>query len=80
VITNFKTANFKTKFSLRIGSREVRKFRQTFGDMRGDSGDTLCFVYPGSSGYLEVGMNRRSAADSLQASPGDSILLRDTIS
>jgi S-adenosylmethionine hydrolase len=76
VITNFKAANFRTKFSLRIGSREVRKFRQTFGD----AGDTLCFVYEGSSGYLEVGMNRRSAAASLQASPGDAITLRDTIS
>jgi hypothetical protein len=76
VITNFKAVNFRTKFSLRIGSREVRKFRQTFGD----AGDTLCFVYEGSSGYLEVGMNRRSAAASLQASPGDAITLRDTIS
>jgi S-adenosylmethionine hydrolase len=84
VITNFKAANFKAKFSLRIGSREVRKFRQTFGNVRGpatgDTSDTLCFVYAGSSGYLEVGMNRRSAATSLQVSPGDSITLRDTIS
>jgi S-adenosylmethionine hydrolase len=84
VITNFKAANFKTKFSLRIGSREVRKFRQTFGNVRGeatgDASDTLCFVYAGSSGYLEIGMNRRSAAASLQVSPGDSITLRDTIS
>jgi S-adenosyl-L-methionine hydrolase (adenosine-forming) len=79
VITNFKAANFKTKFSLRIGSREVRKFRQTFGDSRGDAGETLCFTYAGSSGYLEIGMNRRSAAASLQVSPGDSIQLRDTI-
>jgi hypothetical protein len=84
VITNFKAADFKTKFSLRIGSREVRKFRQTFGNVRGDAmsetSDTLCFVYAGSSGYLEIGMNRRSAAASLQVSPGDSITLRDTIS
>jgi len=84
VITNFKAANFKAKFSLRIGSREVRKFRQTFGDVKGDARgdvhDTLCFVYEGSSGYLEVGMNRRSAAASLQVSPGDSMTLRDTIS
>jgi S-adenosylmethionine hydrolase len=84
VITNLKAANFKTKFSLRIGSREVRKFRQTFGNVRGpatgDTSDALCFIYAGSSGYLEVGMNRRSAAASLQVSPGDSITLRDTIS
>ncbi len=80
VITNFKAGKFKNKFSLRIGTREIRKFRQTFGDLRGDSGDTLCFIYEGSSGYLEVGMNRRSAAASLLTSPGESITLRDTIS
>lgn len=84
VITNFKAAKFKNKFSLRIGSREVRKFRQTFGEgpthARGESHENLCFAYEGSSGYVEIGMNRRSAAASLRASPGDSVTLRDTIS
>jgi S-adenosylmethionine hydrolase len=76
LITNFRTVH--GSFSLTIGRSEITAFRQTFGE----AAEGLVFAYPGSSGYLEVGMNRRSAAALLQAAPGDNITLRlrDTIS
>jgi hypothetical protein len=76
VITNFRGAG--GSFCLIIGDREIGEFRQTFGG----AAEGLVFIYPGSSGYLEVGMNRQSAASLLRAAPGDdiSLRLRDTIS
>jgi S-adenosylmethionine hydrolase len=76
LITNFKAA--RGSFSPTIGDSEITEFRQTFGE----AAEGLVFAYPGSSGYLEVGMNRRSTAALLRAAPGDNITLRlrDTIS
>jgi S-adenosylmethionine hydrolase len=76
LITNFKV--LRGSFSLTIGNSDITEFRQTFGE----AAEGLIFAYPGSSGYLEVGMNRRSAAALLQVGPGDNITLRlrDTIS
>jgi hypothetical protein len=76
VITNFKKT--RGSLSLTVGDREITEFRQTFGEAEAGS----LFIYTGSSGYLEVGMNRQSAASLLGAAPGDPIRLRlrDTIS
>jgi S-adenosyl-L-methionine hydrolase (adenosine-forming) len=77
VITNFEANRLpeiaSRNISLSIRHRKVNEFRKTFGDS--ESG--LCFVYIGSSGYLELGINRQSAAEWLEARPGDSILLTD---
>jgi S-adenosylmethionine hydrolase len=75
VITNFRRP--AGAFSLRIGPHHIRDFRETFGDAPSE----LLFAYQGSSGYLELARNRRSAAQSLSASPGDAVTLhlRDTI-
>jgi len=75
-ITNFKASEFvavaSSNFALHMGNREITEFRATFGSGAPD----LCFAYFGSSGYIEVGMNQRSAAAFLEVSPGDSIGLR----
>jgi S-adenosyl-L-methionine hydrolase (adenosine-forming) len=75
-VTNFKTSEFKAAFSIRAPRAEIREFRQTFGD----AAEGVCFLYAGSSGYWEIGMNQRSAADFLQLAPGDAVTLQDTIS
>jgi S-adenosyl-L-methionine hydrolase (adenosine-forming) len=75
VITNFRPPT--GSFSLTIGQYAVTELRLSFGAAPPD----LLFAYLGSSGYLEVAINQRSAAQSLQASAGDTITLRlrDTI-
>ena len=75
VITNFRRP--AGAFSLRIGPHHIRDFRETFGGATSE----LLFAYQGSSGYLELARNRRSAAQALDASPGDAVALhlRDTI-
>jgi S-adenosyl-L-methionine hydrolase (adenosine-forming) len=76
LITNFKMSSVGTlaceTFSLRIGNREICRFQKNFGE----AGAHQCFAYPGSSGYVEVGMNRESAAYTLKAAPGDAVTLR----
>lgn len=76
IITNFKAADFvgigRQPFRLEIGSRMISRYYQTFGEAL----DGQPFVYAGSSNYLEVGMNRESAARELGASVGQSISLR----
>jgi S-adenosylmethionine hydrolase len=62
-------------FALEAGRHQIRNFRDTFGDAPAD----LCFAYFGSGGYLEIGINQRSAAGFLNVRPGESVLLRVTI-
>jgi S-adenosylmethionine hydrolase len=75
-ITNFSVAEFSriasARFKLRVGSRRVADFRNTFGEALGG----LCFAYFGSSGYIELGAKQQSAAALLKARPGDPITLR----
>jgi hypothetical protein len=75
VITNFRPP--KGSFSLTIGQHAITELHRSFGAAPAG----LLFAYLGSSGYLEVAINQRSAAQSLQASAGDTITLRlrDTI-
>jgi S-adenosylmethionine hydrolase len=75
VITNFRPPT--GRFSLTIGQRVITELRQSFGGAAPD----LLFAYVGSSGYLEVAMNQRNAAQILETSAGDTIVLRlrDTI-
>ncbi len=79
VITNFSCRDFpeipRTQFTLKTGGEEITKFRATFG--QAESG--LCFAYFGSSGYVEIGINRSNAAERLGVAPGSEITLRVTI-
>jgi hypothetical protein len=79
VITNFSRGAFariaERPFTLEAGTRQVTTFRSTFGDAPAD----LCFAYFGSSGYLELGMNQRSAAAYLGVWPGETVRLGVTI-
>lgn len=76
VITNFPSARFPAvcheRFCLSTGNREIRLFRPTFGAAA--SGE--CFAYFGSSGYIEIGMNRQNAAQTLGAAPGGQVRFR----
>ncbi len=79
VITNFLSSAFPhiahRGFKLKAGNREISNFRTTFGDAPRD----LCFAYFGSGGYIELGMNQRSAAAFLETRPGEAARLRVTI-
>jgi hypothetical protein len=79
VITNFRSNHFariaEQVFTLEAGNQKVTGFRSTFGGATED----LCFAYFGSSGYLELGMNQRSAAAFLGVRPGETVRLGVTI-
>lgn len=79
VITNFLSGAFpriaEQPFTLEAGSRKVTSFGSTFGGAPQD----LCFAYFGSSGYVELGMNQRSAAAYLGVRPGETVRLSVTI-
>jgi S-adenosyl-L-methionine hydrolase (adenosine-forming) len=76
VVTNLATKSFGAAidrgFHLEIGRHRVLAFHQTFSDAPG----AQLFSYPGSSGYLEIGVNQRSAAARLGVRPGAAISLR----
>ncbi len=76
IVTNFPVEPLiQSRFKLECAGATVSDFRRTFGEA--PSG--LCFAYFGSSGYLEIGMNRQSAAAHLGVLPGDNVTLRVTI-
>ena len=73
VITNFATAQMLPgEFTIEAGSQNVCEIRRTFGE----AVDDVCFAYCGSSGYVELGMNQKSAAEYLGIAPGDPVNLR----
>jgi S-adenosylmethionine hydrolase len=76
VITNFASegsgAALERGFRLEIGRHRVTAFHQTFGE----APPGQVFSYRGSSGYLEIAMNQRSAAERLGVGPGSSLTLR----
>ncbi len=79
VITNFRSAQFASiasrAFKLTLGDAEVRLWRETFGAAKPDE----CFLYFGSSGYVEAGINQGNAARFLRSAPGDSVTLAPAI-
>ncbi|MBV9938116.1 MAG: SAM-dependent chlorinase/fluorinase [Acidobacteriaceae bacterium] len=77
IVTNFKVADFpnvqQQAFRLEIGNHQmISRYHDTFGEA--PAGQP--FVYSGSSGYLEAGINQGDAARELGASVGQSISLR----
>lgn len=79
VITNFPSGAFPqiagSRFKLELGNHEICDFQTTFGISSRDH----CFAYFGSAGYVELGMNRQSAAAYLGVVPEEMVLLRVTI-
>jgi len=79
VITNFSVSAFpqiaNRAFALEAADQKITGFRRTFGDAPQD----LCFAYSGSGGYIELGMNQRSAAAFLGVRAGQRLMLRVTI-
>lgn len=88
-ITNFTIRDVAADFTREtvraiIGTREIKLFRRFFADARRarrDSGDnshdiTEEFLYWGSSGHLEIGVNCGSAARHLGLQMGEKLIVR----
>ncbi len=71
IITNIPSGEFRTA-AIETTRGIVSRHYQTFA--QGQSGEV--FLYAGSSGFLEIGVNQGNAADALRLAPGD--LLRFT--
>jgi len=77
LITNFRVDDLpanaveKGEVRLQIGSHPVTKFVPTFA--QGAAGETVAYI--GSSGFLEVAMNKGSAARTLGLGRGTPVLL-----
>lgn len=75
-ITNFESAAFgqlaRERFQLRAGDAVIDLFRRTFAEAARDE----IFAYYGSSGFIEIGMNQRSAAERLGLRAGQPVTLQ----
>jgi S-adenosylmethionine hydrolase len=76
IITNFRSSAFSflrsEEFKLTLEGQPIARYGTTFGEI--PQGEM--FVYPGSSGYLEIGVNQGNAALSLQSASGQSVTLQ----
>jgi S-adenosylmethionine hydrolase len=76
-VTNFTVAELKhdeitPSTKIHIGEREVRRFSAYFAEAT-DRDDL--FAYPGSAGFWEIALWRRSAAEFINASRGNEVTL-----
>jgi S-adenosylmethionine hydrolase len=76
-VTNFTCAELSPdeiapSTMIHIGGREVRRFNAYFAEAT--DGDEL-FAYPGSAGFWEIALWRRSAAEFINARRGDEVIL-----
>ena len=58
-------------FTLQTNANPIQRFCRTFAEVT----DADPFIYAGSSGYFEIGMNQGSAADALGIQTGDPVTL-----
>ena len=76
IVTNFEASRHATiaaiPFRLSAGIEPVECFSATFGA----AAPGVVFAYFGSSGFIEIGMNRSSAAAALGVRPGDVVQLK----
>jgi S-adenosylmethionine hydrolase len=78
LITNFREGDLSEdsrqagKIGLQVGTHAVSKLLDTFAS--GAAGET--FAYIGSSGYIEVGVNKGSASKTLQLGRGAAVTLQ----
>jgi S-adenosyl-L-methionine hydrolase (adenosine-forming) len=77
LITNFRAENIPESaqqngnFQLQVGTHTVRKLVDTYA--RGAAGEPIAYV--GSSGYVEIGINKGSAARTLALGRGTPVVL-----
>jgi S-adenosyl-L-methionine hydrolase (adenosine-forming) len=75
VITNFDWASFheiaRRPFRLKLASRALTKYHITYDS----ASPGRLFVMQGSTGYVEVSLNKSSAASALKVAPGAAISL-----
>jgi len=77
LITNFRaehipaSAHENGNFLLRVGTQEVRKLVDTFA--HGAAGEPIAYI--GSSGFIEIGVNKGSAARSFSLGRGTPVIL-----
>jgi S-adenosylmethionine hydrolase len=78
LLTNFRAEDLaegtieKGEIDLQVGTHAVKRLVPTFA--AGNNGEVVAFV--GSSGYLEIGVNKGSAARALGIGRGAAILLK----
>ncbi len=76
VITNFDWESFNEiawrHFSLKLASRTLTKYSATYAS----APTGRPFVMQGSTGYIEVSINKSSAAASLKITPGATVILK----
>src|SRR5579859_700074 len=77
LITNFRaehtpeSAHENGNFLLRVGSHEVKKLVDTYA--HGAAGEPIAYI--GSSGFIEIGVNKGSAARTLSLGRGTPVIL-----
>src|SRR5213076_2641626 len=77
LITNFRSEDLPESalngggINLQVGSHQVSRLVDTFA--RGNNGEPIAYV--GSSGYLEIGVNKGSAARTLSLGRGTAVVL-----
>jgi S-adenosylmethionine hydrolase len=78
LITNFPSSAFSflssEVFEIAVGDKAVTRYGVTFGEV--PPGEIL--AYPGSSGYVEIGVNQGNAASRLHSGAGDVVTLKRT--
>jgi hypothetical protein len=76
IITNFDWAGFheigQRPFGLKLASRTLTKYSATYAS----APTGRPFVMQGSTGYLEVSINKSNAAASLKVAPGATVILK----
>jgi S-adenosylmethionine hydrolase len=77
LVTNFTEAELKPHkippaTKIQVGGREVRRFNAYFAEAGDHEG---LFAYPGSAGFWEIALWRRSAAEFINAHRGDEVTL-----
>ena len=70
IITNFKWA--RRAFSVKLASRTLTNYSATYASAPGSTP----FVIEGSSGYMEISINKSSAAATLKIVPGTTVTLK----
>ena len=77
LITNFRAedlpeaATAESSIKLQVGNQPVTRLVDTFA--RGNNGELIAYL--GSSGYLEIGVNKGSAARTLGLGRGTAVIL-----
>src|SRR5688572_21497230 len=69
ILTNFRPQHLRGDFTIRIQGLDITSYHSTFGD----AGPGEFFAFEGSSGFVEIALNRGSAAAKLKVARGAEI-------